>query len=398
MESIVEPILTSMSNVKKPQRKFMLFLLSVLVVFQGKATFANMSRYSLMSEKRFRRWSHRDFNYAEFNEKLIALTLPMKGERIAAIDASFVSKSGSKTEGLGWYYNGSAGEAQRGLEISTICITDLESNTAYALDSRQTLDVAGTTTRVDLYAQHVTDVAPNLHRLDIKYLAADAYYSKVKFVSKVIESGLHLVGKLRVDADLQWLYEGQYSSVGRPKKFDGKVRFDEDLERFDAAGTLDDNVMVYTKEVYSKSLKQKIRVVMLRWYKGGKWGRALLYSTDPLLDAMTLIKYYKARFQIEFLFRDAKQYTGLTHCQSLRKEATNMQVNASLTALNLLKTEDRKEKSTTGITVISIASWKRRKFNQHLMDRLFEELGLDVNSKKVSDVYEQYSHYGAIAS
>ena len=75
-----------------------------------------------------------------------------------------------------------------------------------------------------------------------------------------------------------------------------------------------------------------------------------------------------------------------------------MQVNASLTALNLLKIEDRKEKSTSEVSVISIASWKRRKFTQHLMDRLFDALGLDVNCKKVSMIYEQYSNYGTIAS
>ena len=396
MEEIVEIIFQSMSNVKKHQRNFMHSLFAVLVIFQGKATFTNMSRYSLMNEKRFRRWSQRDFNFCEFNMKLVALTLPEKEERIAAIDASFISKSGRKTEGLGWYYNGSAGEAQRGLEISTICMTDLKSNTAYALDSRQTLDIEEGS-RVDQYAQHVTDVAANLRELNIQYLAADAYYSKVKFVSKVLEADLHLIGKLRADADLQWLYEGEYKGSGRPKKFDGKIDF-EDLDRFDYSGMLDDKITVYTKKVYSRNLKREIRVVMLRWHKGGKVARALLFSSDVILDAMKLITYYKARFQIEFLFRDAKQYTGLTHCQSLRKEAVHMQVNASLTALNLLKMEDRKEKSTSGETVISIASWKRRKFNQHLMDRLFSELGLDASCKKVSHVYERYSHYGAIAS
>ena len=119
MEVIVETILASMSNVKKHQRNFMLSLFAVLVVFQGKATFTNMSRYCSMNEKRFRRWSHRRFDYAEFNAKLIALTFPEQAQQIAAIDASFISKSGRKTEGLGWYYNGSAGEAQRGLEISS---------------------------------------------------------------------------------------------------------------------------------------------------------------------------------------------------------------------------------------------------------------------------------------
>ena len=396
MSEIVKTILTSMFTVKKHQRTFMLYLFAVLVVFQGKATFKNMSRYSIMNEKRFRRWSHQRFDYAEFNMKLIALTLPEQSEKIAAMDASFISKSGHKTQGLGSFYNGSAGAAQRGLEISTLCIVELKSNTAYALDSRQTVDIEGST-RVEQYALQVVEMATHLRQLNVTYLAADAYYSKVKFVSQVAEAGLHLIGKLRVDANLTWLYEGEYTGVGRPKKFDGKVNFTK-LTRFDQVGRLNDKVTVYSKIVYSQNFKRKIRLVMLSWYNGKKMARALLYSTDILLDAMTLIKYYKARFQIEFLFRDAKQYTGLTHCQSLRKEAINMQVNASLTALNLLKLEDRQEKSTSEASVISIASWKRRKFNEHLMDRLFDELGLNVNCKKILAIYERYSHYGTIAS
>ena len=58
---------------------------------------------------------------------------------------------------------------------------------------------------------------------------------KVKFVSKVLKVGLHIVGRLCVDADLQWLYVGEYSGVGRPKEFDGKIHFDEDLGRFNYA-------------------------------------------------------------------------------------------------------------------------------------------------------------------
>ena len=104
------------------------------------------------------------------------------------------------------------------------------------------------------------------------------------------------------------------------------------------------------------------------------------------------------RFQIEFLFRDAKQHTGLTHCQSRRKEAIHTHLNASLVALNLLKLEDRQTKKVNSATVISIASWKRKKFNQHLMARLFDELGLDLKNQKVAKVYDQMSDYGAIAA
>ena len=137
---------------------------------------------------------------------------------------------------------------------------------------------------------------------------------------------------------------------------------------------------------------------MLRFHKGANVGHALLYSTDTGLDAMLVIKYYKARFQIEFFFRDAKQYTGLTDCQSCRKEAIHTQINASCAALNALKLEDRKNKNTVVETVISIASCKRLKSNQHLMCRVFDGLGLSLNDEKVMDTYELLSSYGAIAA
>ena len=161
---------------------------------------------------------------------------------------------------------------------------------------------------------------------------------------------------------------------------------------------MDDGVQVYTQVVFSKQFKRSIKVVMLRSVQGDKESRVLLYSTDSSLDAMKLIQYDKTRFQIEFLFRDAKQHTGLTHCQSRRKEAIHTHLNASLVTLNLLKLEDQQIKKATGTTVISIASWKRKKFNQHLMERLFQELGLSLKSQKVAQVYDQMSDYGAIAA
>jgi len=100
MGSIVETVLQTMSTVKKPQRKFMQTLFAVLMVFQGRATFMNMERYSHISEKRFRRWSGRSFDFGHFNTQLLLQTFPEGYERIAAIDASFMSKSGRKTEGV----------------------------------------------------------------------------------------------------------------------------------------------------------------------------------------------------------------------------------------------------------------------------------------------------------
>ena len=85
-------------------------------------------------------------------------------------------------------------------------------------------------------------------------------------------------------------------------------------------------------------------------------------------------------------------------CQSRKKEVIHTHINASFSALNILKFEDRREKGTQEEMVISMATWKRRKFNQHLIQRVFEQLGIDPKGKKVMQVYAELSSYGAIAA
>ena len=101
-------------------------------------------------------------------------------------------------------------------------------------------------TRVNLYAEQVTKLAKELLAMGIHYLAVDAYYFKEKFVSAVVKTGLHIVGKLRNDADLLWLYNGPYSGSGRPRVYDGKVIPEKNLDRFEHFGQLETGEEVYT--------------------------------------------------------------------------------------------------------------------------------------------------------
>ncbi|MBM7074714.1 transposase, partial [Shewanella sp. 202IG2-18] len=253
-------------------------------------------------------------------------------------------------------------------------------------------------TRVDLYAAQAVRVAPLLIEHHIHYMAIDSFYTKYKFVTPVVGTGLNVVGKLRSDANLRWLFKGNYSGLGRPKRFDGKVNSVEDLHRFEYVGKIEETIQVYSAVLYSVCLERDIKVVMLICNRHGKSVRVLLFSTDTKLDATTLISYYKARFQIEFVFRDAKQFTGLLDCQARNKEAIHTHINASLAALNVLKFEDALSKESHGETVISIASWKRRKFNQHLMKIILSKLDIDPSDEKVSQVVSEFEEYGAIAA
>ena len=116
---IVKTIWQPMSNLTKPQRKFMPMLLPLLICRRGRANFRNLSRYSDYHETSFSRWYRRHFDLVEFNRLSLLPLNDTQATLIAATDCSFVPKSGKHTEGLGKFYHSVRGKAEKGLEIST---------------------------------------------------------------------------------------------------------------------------------------------------------------------------------------------------------------------------------------------------------------------------------------
>jgi len=58
-------------------------------------------------------------------------------------------------------------------------------------------------------------------------------------------------------------------------------------------------------------------MVVAVFYRNGKEITIKLYlSTDLVMTAEKIVCYYRSRFQIESLYRDAKQYCGLNSCQA----------------------------------------------------------------------------------
>jgi hypothetical protein len=75
-----------------------------------------------------------------------------------------------------------------------------------------------------------------------------------------------------------------------------------------------------------------------------------------------------ARFQIEFLFRDSKQFTGLADCQARTAAALDFHCNAALATLTLARAEDLRARTDQSPQVFSMASWKPRHVNERLLD------------------------------
>ena len=379
-------------NITKPTKTFLKVVIHAFTVFRGKANYTNLSRYCHFSERTMRRWFNKGLSYLYLNSTLLKF-IPSHHEKIGAIDASFIRKSGKNTDGLAMFWSGCDGKSQKGLEMSLISIVDIDANTAYGLDARQTIIQEGKT-RADLYADHIENCFDELRNHGVTHIAADAYYTKNVFIDRLTDHGFHIVGKLRRDADLKWLYDGIQTGIGRPKKYDGKVVFD-DLAKLNHEEIVD-GVDIYSADVYAVKMKKRIKIVLL--HNKGEGSYALLFSTDLQLSTQTIIKYYKARFQIEFFIRDSKQHTGLMDCQARKSSAINTHLNISITALNVLKIEDCFAKESFLQSVISIASWKCIKFNKHYLSGVLSMLEISKDDDKYIALYDKFSNYGAIAA
>jgi hypothetical protein len=160
-----------------------------------------------------------------FNAGTISEAVPEEREQIAAMDASFVTKSGKKIWGLDWFYNGSRGKSEKGLEISVIVVVDVAAHQAYTLSVEQTIardpadqrkaSETAISARVQGYISQLLKTSPYLPT-SVKYLAMDSFYSKKEIVDTVCNLELHAVGKLRIDANLQYLYGGLQKGRGPP--------------------------------------------------------------------------------------------------------------------------------------------------------------------------------------
>ena len=374
-----------------------------MLCFCGRANFTNLSRYSDVNAKTYRRNYAKSIPFTTVHGKLIEQCSSPQNERIAAIDCTFVPKSGKKTEGLDYFYNGSHGKSERGLEWSVLSIIDLNQNTAYTLNASQT-HASKDETRTQQYLQQVQENRDALPR-DIEYLVGDGYYSKKTWIDGVRQLQLHVIGKLRVDARLKYFYLGSQKARGRKRKYSERVNFDsiehppEHAAGFEWVATTKQKIEIYHAWVYAPAFERALQIVYLRKATATGFATALLFCTDQSCSAMDVYRYYKARFQIEFIFHDTKQFLGLSHCQARDAQRLDFHVNSVLMTLNVLKVHwFQHQTSGQSSKPFSVANYKRKAFNEYLLQTFLVRSGLEQTCQEFETHYLQCLELGIIAS
>ncbi len=396
-------IVNTLSNVfkiRKPRRDFFIEIMLLFLSIKGRLNFLQFGRYGNFGEQRYRQQFEKQFDFLNFNKE-ITMTHG-SGNFVIAFDPSYISKSGKKTPGRDKFWSGVAGQAKFGLEISGIAAVDIDNKTAFHLEAVQTptykdIENKGMTL-LDWYADIIVQRKDTFLSIS-NYLVADAYFSKKPFADKIIEANMHLISRFRTDADLMYIYYGEPTGKkGRPKKYDGKVNLKDIDKNYFKLVSKNDQSIIYSATVYSKALKRNINLVYEQLIGKNNKAYLLFFSTDLKLDALEILRYYKNRFQIEFLYRDGKQHTGLNDCQARSKNKLHFQFNASLTAINLAKVEYWLSIPKNERAAFSMSDIKTMYHNALLLERFIKVFAVKPNKLKNNNNVKELINFGKIAA
>ena len=297
------------------------------------------------------------------------------------------SKAGKHTFGSDNFWSGCAGRNKRGLEIHALALIETATRKAWTLDVVQTpANLSAkegdktTYTRVNFYIEQLFDCLPKL--TNVLYIVADGFYAKTKVFDAILSINKYLITKLRPDSDMKYRLDPSKKTHGN-QQYGEKVNWKNlDLDQWIDIGVHPDNenIRLYTQELYHVHSKRYLKVVLLIHKKKKKY--ILLASTNLYQSALEIFNYYALRFQIEFLFRDAKQFTGLNHCQAREDAKLDFHFNMSLAAINLYQLEMQ----LNGQNNKSMNSFVRKAYNTRFVQLLFSELSSNAELGEFLDI------------
>ena len=301
-----------------------------------------------------------------------------EAEYILAGDESIVTKSGKHTHGLDRFFSGLIGKTVKGIAIFAISLIDINERRSYPMMVEQVVrteaekEAAKAQKKISKKKKSKkkskpgrpkgsknrdktkVELTPELLRIQamvkrqlavlqdivtITYLALDGHFGNNNALQMVRQSDLHLISKLRYDAALYFPFEGSYSGQGPHKKYGSRI----DNRNIPAKYLVETNTKgdietkVYHARMLHKEFAQALNVVIITKIntKTGAFANVNLFSSDLELSYAKIIDFYSLRFQIEFNFRDAKQFWGLEDFMNIKETQLTNAINLSLFMVNV---------------------------------------------------------------
>jgi len=292
---------------------------------------------------------------------------------VLAGDETVVTKAGKQTHGLDRFFAGLYQKVVPGLSFFTFSLVSTKQRCAYPLRVEQVVrtaaEKAASKAKKAAKASKPSaskgkagrpkgsqnrnkaeiELSPELQRIQqmlqkqlqqmaglipLRYVTLDGHFGNHPACQMVRQCGLHLISKLRADAALYFRYTGAYAGRGRPRQYGAKVDYCQLPAQYLKQVRVEKGIEthIYQAEMLHKEFCQPLNVVILvkRNLKTGTEAHVLLFCTDLNLAYDQLIDFYSLRFQIEFNFRDAKQFWGLEDFMNTNQTAVTNAANLAL--------------------------------------------------------------------
>ena len=171
------------------------------------------------------------------------------------------------------------------------------------------------------------------------YLALDGHFGNYPTYLMVRQCGLHLISKLRWDAALCFAFSGAYKGRGPHPKYGDRVDYQRIPEKYLKSTSVAEGIQtcIYQAQLLHPDFPDPLNVVIIvkTNLATNAWAHVILFSSDLSLSYDKLIAYYSLRFQLEFNFRDAKQFWGLEDFMNVNQTAVTNAANLSLFMVNV---------------------------------------------------------------
>ena len=286
-------------------------------------------------------------------------------EVILVADESTVSKSGKSTYGVGYFYSGLQSRAIPGIQFLSFSLVDVKSRRAYPLFTKQlnkqkrrevekpTSTKVGrpkgskSKNRSDLRLKGLFRVVQWYLKIikrvidipTLQYFVYDGAFGHNAGIQAVKRVDLDLISKLKKNSNLYFRFNGEQKKRGRRRIYGTLIDYENIDERYlkDTKTDEDIETRIYQFEALHKKIYGALNIVIVfsKNIKTDKTTHTILFSTDLTQEYKKIIDYYSLRFQIEFNFRDAKQFFGLEDFMNIKKRRIHNFANLSMFMNNL---------------------------------------------------------------
>ena len=314
----------------------------------------------------------------------------VKDEYLLVGDESVITKSGKRTFGLDRFYAGLLKKVVKSIAIFSLSIVSVQERRAYPLQVEQVVrsakEKASAKKKKAKQAKKKSNLkkkklgrpkgsknrdkkqvmlTPELLRIQnaikkqlhilqplvqVCHIALDGHFGNNNALQMVLQCKLDLISKLRSDAALYFLYDGTQKNKGPRRKYGSKIIYRNIPDKYLLNRKTKDSIQtsIYQSNMLHKSFAQTLNVVIITKInlKTGVFAHVILFSSDLELSSEKIIDYYSLRFQIEFNFRDAKQFWGLEDFMNIKEVPLTNALNLSLFMANLSQVLLREFKHT----------------------------------------------------